>query len=122
MRGLLSKIPSRMLSGRKCDTAFVITPPKKLPIDLTTVDTSKGLWLIAVESAVETQSDRNVLLKIVLEQSIDEEHFRTRELGMLLPLCEATDRDHCPVVVSHIREWIDSAEGDGFVDLTQRPA
>jgi hypothetical protein len=100
----------------------VITPPKKLPIDLTRVDTSKGSWLIAVESMVEAQADGNLLLKIVLEQSIDEEHFRTRELGMLLPLREATDRDHCPMVVSQIREWIDSTEGDGFVDLTQRPA
>ena len=100
----------------------MLTPPKKLPIDLTTVETSKGSWLIAVESVVETQADRNVLLKIVLEQSVDEEHFRTRELGMLLPLREATDRDHSQIVVSHIREWIDSADGDGFVDLVNRPA
>ncbi len=100
----------------------MLTPPKKLPIDLTTVDTSKGLWLIAVESVVETQADRNVLLKIVLEQQIDEEHFRSRELGMLLTLREAIDPDQCPKMVSHIREWIDSADGDGFVDLTNRPA
>ncbi len=99
----------------------MITPPKKLPIDLTDVDSSKGTWLIAVESMIETQGDGNLLLKIVLEQSIDEEHFRARELGMLLPLREAVDPDRCPNVLGWIREWIDSTEGDGFVDLTQRP-
>ena len=99
----------------------MITPPKKLPIDLTDVDSSKGTWLIAVESMIETEGDGNLLLKVVLEQSIDEEHFRTRELGMLLPLRQAVDPDHCPKLLSQIREWIDSSEEDGFVDLTQRP-
>jgi hypothetical protein len=30
-------------------------PPKKLPIDLTVVDTADGGWLVAVETIAETQ-------------------------------------------------------------------
>jgi hypothetical protein len=100
----------------------VITPPKKLPIDLTEVNSSKGAWLIAVESVTETRADGNALVKIVLEQVIDEDHFRARSLGMLLPVREAVDPDRCQNLVSQILKWIDSTEGDGFVDLTHRPA
>jgi hypothetical protein len=100
----------------------VTIPTKELSIDLTEMETSKGSWLIAVENVVKTQADGNLLLKIVLEQGTDEEHFRSRELGMLLPLRRAVDPDHCPSLISQIRGWIDSTEGDGFVDLTRRPA
>jgi hypothetical protein len=57
-------------------------PPKKLPIDLTVVESSKGGWLIAVETIVETISDDGLLLKMILEQRIDAEHFRMRELSI----------------------------------------
>jgi len=101
----------------------LITPPKKLPIDLTTIHSSKGAWLIAVESVAETRADRNLLVNIVLEQAVDEgERFRVRSLGMLLPLRDAVDPDRSQNQVSQIRQWIDSTDGDGFVDLTQRPA
>ncbi|HEY6369404.1 MAG TPA: hypothetical protein VIX37_02405 [Candidatus Sulfotelmatobacter sp.] len=89
----------------------LLSSPKELPIELTDVDGSKGTWLIAVESVVETRDDSNLLVKIVLEQSIDEEHVRSRELGILLPLHEAVDPDRCPNLVSPIREWIDWTEG-----------
>jgi len=100
----------------------MITPPKKLPIDLSRVETAKGTWLIAVESAVETQSDGNLLLKIDLEQRVDEERFRTRELGILAPVNAAVDPECCASIVGRIRDWIDSTDGDGFVDLTQHGA
>jgi hypothetical protein len=41
---------------------------------------------------------------------------------MLVPLPEAVDPDRSQKLVSQIRQWIDATEGDGFVDLTQRPA
>ena len=111
-----------MSSGRDC-TSPLITPPKKLPIDLTTVDSSKGAWLIAVESVAETRTKDNLLVNMVLEQVIDEgERFRVRSLGMLLPRRDALDPDRSQNVVSRIRQWIDSTEGDGSVDLTQRSA
>ncbi len=101
----------------------MLTPPKKLPIDLTTVHSSKGAWLIAVESVTETRADGNLLVNIVLEQAVDDgERFRVRSLGMLLSLPEAVDPDRSQNLASQIRQWIDFSEGDGFVDLTQRPA
>jgi len=78
---------------------------------------------MAVESVTETRADGNLLVNIVSEQAIDEgERFRVRSLGMLLPLRDAVDPDRSQRLVSQIRQWIDSTDGDGFVDLTQRPA
>ena len=111
-----------MSSGPDCGTSPLITPPKKLPIDLTTVDSSKGAWLIAVESVAEARADGKLLVNIVLEQVIDDgERFRVRSLGMLLPHREAVDPDRSQNLVSQIRQWINSSEGDGFIDLTRRP-
>ena len=118
MHGQLRRIRWPARFGRKCDTAPVSIPPKKLPIDLTTVDTSNGAWLIAIESVEETRADGNLLVKITLEQSIGEERFRTRELGMLLRRSEAVDPRHSAELISRIRLWIDSTEGNGYLDLT----
>lgn len=94
-------------------------PPKKLPIDLTVVDTAGGGWLIAVETIAETQGTTNLLLGIILEQSIDHERFRMRRLSVIVDAGEAHDSDRCPNLLGRIRKWIEATEGDGFLDLTQ---
>jgi hypoxanthine-guanine phosphoribosyltransferase len=50
-------------------------PPKKLPIDLAVVDTADGRWLVAIETITETGGTANLLLGIILEQSIDNERM-----------------------------------------------
>jgi hypothetical protein len=79
-------------------------PTKKLPIDLARVDTFKGGWLIAVEHCKD-QRRTNLLLKIVFEQSIDEESSRAREHGMVVDARGAHDPDQCPKLLARIREW-----------------
>jgi hypothetical protein len=92
-------------------------PPKQLPINLSTVDTSKGTWLIAVETIAETLAHGNLLLNVVLEQRIDDEHFRTRELGIKVRAVDARDADRSVLLLNRIRNWIETTEGDGFVDM-----
>jgi hypothetical protein len=94
-------------------------PPKKLPIDLSVIDTAKGRWLVAVQSIAETHSGRNLLLGIVLEQNIDEQTFRSRELGIAIGTHEAHDPDQCSLLLDGIREWIETTDGDGFLDLAK---
>jgi hypothetical protein len=94
--------------------------PKKLPIDLARIETHKGGWLVAVEKIAETEAGDNLLLKIILEQSIDEEHFRTRELGMKISAYEARNPDRLPHILSRIRDWIESTEGDGFIEIADQ--
>ena len=94
-------------------------PPKQLPIDLEIIETSKGKWLIAVETIVETVADGNLLLKLILEQGIDDEHFRMRELGVKIKSIDARDTDHSAISLNRIRDWIESTEGDGFIDMVE---
>ena len=60
--------------------------PDELPLHLSRIETTKGTWLIAIDSIAEAQSADRLLLKLILEQSTDEERFRTRELGMLVAI------------------------------------
>jgi len=91
-------------------------PLKRLPIDLETVDTSKGSWLVAVASIVETIGDGNLLLKLILEQRIDDKRFRMRQVGIKVKAVDARDANRSAPLLDRIRNWIESSEGDGFID------
>jgi hypothetical protein len=93
-------------------------PPKKLPIDMMTVDTAKGAWGIFVEHLAETQGQHNLFVRIILEQTIDDEHFRMRNLEMLVNAEEARDPDFASDIAKRIGQWIETIDGDGFIDLT----
>jgi hypothetical protein len=94
-------------------------PPKKLPIDLVVVDTTDGGWLIAIETIVATEGAENLLLGIILEQSINDQRFRMRKLGIIVSVRSAHDPDRIPILLGRIRDWIETTQGDGFLDLTQ---
>jgi len=95
-------------------------PAERLPLHLSRIDGSEGDWLITVHSAAESQTGDTILLKLVLEQSIDEERFHTPELGMTVYPSELYDPDLLAEMLSQIRQWIETTEGDGFLDLTHR--
>jgi hypothetical protein len=93
--------------------------PEELPLHLSRIETSQGRWLVAVYSVAEAQAGGTLLLKLILEQSIDEEHFRARELGIQLLASKLYDPDLFADVVSQIRHWIETTEGDGFLELSE---
>lgn len=95
-------------------------PPEQLPLHLSTIDDAEGGWLVAVQSAVKSQAGDTILLRLTLEQSIDEEHFRTRELGVTVYAAEVFDSELMAEMLGRIRAWIQTTEGDGFLDLTNR--
>ncbi len=75
--------------------------------------------LVAVETIVETKETTNLLLGIILEQSIDDERFRMRKVSVIVDAGEAHDPDKCPSLLGRIGKWIEATQGDGFLDLTQ---
>jgi hypothetical protein len=95
------------------------SPPKKLPIDLAQIESAKGSWLVAVETVAETIADRNLLLTLILEQRIDDEHFRMRELSSKVRASDARDPGRSAYLLDRIRDWIESTDGDGFVDMVE---
>jgi hypothetical protein len=96
---------------------FQATPPKKLPIDLERIETHKGRWLVAVETVTATKTGENLLLKIILERFVDDEHFQMRHLGMLIKAHDARDPESVENIANRIRGWIELTEGDGFMDI-----
>lgn len=62
------------------------------------------------------------MVKVILEQTIDDEHFLMRNLGLVMDAEVARNPDSCPAVARRIRQWIESYEGDGFVDMSTQPA
>jgi hypothetical protein len=96
-----------------------VAPPKKLPIDRAPVETSKGSWGIFVDHVVKTSQGQNVLVRMILEQMIDDERFRMRKVEAMVNARDAHDPNSVPRIVRRIRSWIESTEGDGFVDITE---
>jgi hypothetical protein len=99
--------------------AEVSIQPEELPLHLSRIETSQGTWLIAVSSVAKAQAGNTLLLKLILEHSIDSEHFRSRELGMQMFARKLHDPGWFADVVSQIRRWIETTEGDGFLELSK---
>jgi hypothetical protein len=95
-------------------------PAEQLPLHGTRIESAAGEWAIAVQSAMESQTGETILLKLLLEQSVDEEHFQTREVGMTVYASEVYDSELLEEMLNQIRHWVETTEGDGFLDLTHR--
>jgi hypothetical protein len=92
---------------------------EELPLHFAKMDTSSGMWLIAVANVRETQSGQNLLLKLRLEQSVDDEIFGSRELSVMAPAAVILEAETCAQVIDRIRDWIEKTEGNGFLDLVR---
>jgi len=120
-RGGFAKLESsKLLKGNRCYPDNMSIRPEEVPFHRTRIDTSDGGWLIAVDSAAKTQGSDIVLLKLIMEQSIDEEHFRTRELGVKMFVSELDSPELFEGILTRLRRWVETNEGDGFLDLTRR--
>ncbi len=93
---------------------------KREDIGLHDVETSKGNWGIYVQSVVKAQDNDNLFLAIILEQGVDNEHFRMRKLEVLVFAPELASPAGLAGILGHIRNWIDTTEGDGFLDLVSK--
>ena len=92
---------------------------RKLPIDLARLDTTKGTWLIAVDSVAETIAGTTLLIGIILEQSIDEENLSVRRLETMVDRNTANEPENSKELLDQIRKWIETTDEDGFLDLTR---
>ena len=73
-----------------------------------------------VDNVKQTQGNDNLLLNLILEQGAEEELLPSRKLGLVFPAAVALDPETCAEVIDEIREWIETTEGDGFLDLVHR--
>lgn len=75
---------------------------------------------MAVHNVTKTQGDDNLLLNLVLEQPVDEENVTARQLGLIVSAAVIFDSETSPQIIDRMRDWIETTDGDGFLDLVQR--
>jgi len=91
--------------------------PEELWLHLATLTAANGEWLVAVHNVTKTQGDDNLLLNLVLEQPVDEENVRLRKLGLIVSGAVIFDPETSTQILDRIRDWIETTDGDGFLDL-----
>jgi hypothetical protein len=91
--------------------------PEELALHRARFTAANGEWLVAVDNVKQTQGNNNLLLNLILEQSVDEENFLSRKLGVAVPSAVARDPETCAQILDQIRVWMEKSEGDGFLDL-----
>jgi hypothetical protein len=91
--------------------------PEELALHRARFTTSAGEWLIVVDNVKQTQGNDNLLLNLILEQGVEEELLPSRKLGLVFPAAVALDPETSAQVIDQIREWIETTDGDGFLDL-----
>jgi hypothetical protein len=93
--------------------------PEELWLHLARLTAANGEWLVAVHNVTKTQGDDNLLLNLVLEQPVDEENVKSRELGLIVSAAVLFDPETSPQIIDRMRDWIETTDGDGFLDLVQ---
>lgn len=75
---------------------------------------------MAVHNVTKTQGNDNLLVDLVLEQPVDEENVRSRKLGLIVSAAVIFNSETSPQIIDRIRGWIETTDGDGFLDLVQQ--
>jgi hypothetical protein len=88
--------------------------PQDVPLH--EVQTSKGDWGIYVQSVVQSQNGDSFFMTIIVERNIDLEHIESRKFAMLVAASELASPSGRSGVLSRIRAWIETTEGDGSID------
>lgn len=91
--------------------------PANVSIHKMKIDASDRVWFVAVADVMEDQNGGNLLLKLTLERNIDEEVPVSRELSLVAPAAVILETETSSEVADRIRSWIETTEGDGFLDL-----
>ncbi len=91
--------------------------PEELALHRARFTASTGEWLVVVDNVKQTQGNDNLLLNLILEQGVEEELLPSRKLGLVFPAAVALDPETSAQVIDQIREWVETTDGDGFLDL-----
>src|ERR1700716_2873815 len=91
--------------------------PEELAFHRARFTASSGEWLLVGGKVKQTQGNDNLLLNLILEQGVEEELLPSRKLGLVFPAAVALDPETSAQVIDQIREWVETTDGDGFLDL-----
>ena len=97
----------------------MILPAECVPLNGSVLGTAKGTWVIHVEEAVRVEGSPTLLLNITLQRGVrmPEDAVVMRHLGLLLAASVLSEFRLRESVACAIRNWLESTDTDGFLDL-----
>jgi hypothetical protein len=97
----------------------VILPAECVPLNGSVLGTAKGTWVIHVDEAVRVEGTATVLLNVTLQRGVrnPDDVVVTRRVGLLVPSSVLNEFRLREAVACDIRGWLESTDGDGFLDL-----
>ena len=91
--------------------------PEDVSLHYQRVETSKGTWLIDVQTGIRSQGNDNVALKLIVETNIDEERIQYRRLSLYAWDADLQNKEGIEAVLKRIKVWIETTDGDGELNL-----
>jgi hypothetical protein len=100
----------------------VILPAERIPLNGSVLGTAKGTWVIHVDEAVRVEGTAALVLNVTLERGVrnEDDVVVTRHIGLMVPSCVLDEFRLREAVACDIRGWLESTDGDGFLDLRTR--
>jgi hypothetical protein len=95
--------------------------PQELCLHSARFTTASGEWIVAVDTVLPTEDQTTLLVNLLLEQPIDAEQSISRKLGLMVPASVILDPETCADLIVQIQQWIETSDGDGFLDLANAP-
>jgi hypothetical protein len=93
---------------------------KQVCLDRNVIGTTKGAWLIRVNAVLETEDADNAALQLVLENLSEETGSENRRLYLVVPTPSLDIPQERVAIAHHIRRWVETTSGNGFLDLAGR--
>lgn len=91
--------------------------PHQIALDFNVLSTSRGPWLIRVNSVMAAEESENLALQLVLQNLEDEKTSETRRLYAVVPASDLENPQQRVLIADHIRHWVETTHGNGFLDL-----
>jgi hypothetical protein len=86
-------------------------------LDFNVLGTCKGPWLIRVNAVMAADDSANISLQLLLCKLNEDEPSDTRRLYAVVPASHLEIPQERVLIADQIRQWIESTEGNGFLDL-----
>ena len=93
-----------------------LVSPSQIPLNRNVIATHKGTWLLRVDSVL-TGDEADCLALHLRLQSFTENQSRTRRLYAVVRESDLDIPQERVIIADHIRRWIETSEGDGFLAI-----
>jgi hypothetical protein len=105
-------IPAQPLVTAEVSVATLAHSPQ-LALHLTVVRTTKGAWVVEIDSITTSSDTQQLALQLRLTRVSEDEPTRTRRLYAVIPERDLGIPYQRVAITTHISKWIETSDGNG---------